>query len=148
MKYYIEKYYPLFLTIAIVLAIYKYEKFIADFNILIPLVSNSSLTISATLLGFLLTILTIINSIATRRMRFVKDTGLYPVLMGYLSKAIISNITVVSICFILFFIKRTEIYAIVLKIIDYCFIFICFLNLFLTIRFAKLFIRLLANDEE
>ena len=127
--------------------IFHFSKYIQPFDTLIPIIYNSSLTISATLLGFLLTILTIINSINTKRMILVRQRGKYGMLIGYLTKAILSNIIIVSFCFLLFFIKRDEVNANALMWIDYVFIFLTFYNVLLTIRFAYLFVRLLTEDE-
>src|SRR6201996_5066114 len=91
----IERNYPWVLTVFVTFLVFKFSGFIVKFDTLIPALTQSALTISATLLGFLLTILTIINSITTRRMDFVKTGGGYPALLSYLSKAIISNLIVV-----------------------------------------------------
>lgn len=136
------------LAVLVAYLILHFNKYIQPFDTLMPIIYNSSLTISATLLGFLLTILTIINSINTKRMIFVRQRGKYGALIGYLTNAILSNLIVVSFCFLLFFIKREEVNATALMWIDYVFIFLTFYNVLLTIRFAYLFVRLLTQDEE
>ncbi len=72
MRKWIETYYPFIVSVLVILAIYKFKDYLAKLETLIPQVAQNSLTISGTLLGFLLTILTLINTITTRRMQFVK----------------------------------------------------------------------------
>jgi hypothetical protein len=110
-----------------------------------PLLRQSILTISATLLGFLLTILTVIHTINTRRMQWVKDFGAYPRLMGYLSRAITSNIGIILFSLVELFIERNAINHMVLNSIDYGFIFLSFFALLLTTRFALIFVGLLVD---
>lgn len=143
-----ERNYPLICTIIGTGLVFKFSGFVSKFDTLIPLLTQSSLTISATLLGFLLTILTIINTISTRRMQFVKESGGYPVLLSYLSKAIIANIAVVLFSFVELFLDRSKINCTVTMVADYCFIFVALFSIMLTTRFAIIFIQLLADKKQ
>lgn len=144
----VEKYYPVFLSIILTGLIFHFSMFIMPFQLLMPLLRQSMLTISATLLGFLLTILTVIHTISTRRMQWVKDFGAFPRLMGYLSKSITSNMGIILFSLIELFIQRNSINPIVLSLIDYGFIFLSFLALLLTTRFAMIFVGLLVDKSE
>lgn len=149
---FLERYYPLILAIISIVVIYFFQNYITDFSILLPNIIQSSLTIAGTLLGFLLTILTIINTISTRRMQFVKDAGKYPTLVSFLNQAIFANISIIIFCFLFFFLDSNKINVASIKVIDYCFIFIAILNILLTVRFAIIFISLMKDktpkDEE
>jgi len=143
-----EKYYPFIFAILFSLALRLYLRpFMPAFDILIPNIANSSLTIAGTLFGFLLTILTIINTISTRRMQFIKDAGYYPKLVSYLNKAILANIAVIGYSFIQFFLKRDKINLTSLEIFDYIFIFLTVFNILLTTRFAYIFIQLISDTK-
>lgn len=66
----------------------------------------AALSVSATMMGFLLTITTILNAIGTRRMRFVRDSPkTYTLLLWYLKVAIWLNIAVVSLALALPFVS-------------------------------------------
>lgn len=97
MVYYLEKYGPIVLSIFG--AYYYYYTIIIDENSIdrISTLLNLMVTISSTLLGFLLTIVTIINTISTRRMKFIKEAGEYPKLMRYLNVCLYSNLLVLCI---------------------------------------------------
>ena len=145
---FIDKYTPFILAIISSFLVYKFSFYIIDFSSLIPIIANSSLTIAGTLLGFLLTILSIISTVQTRRMQFVKDAGKYPDLISFLNKSIFSNVCAIIFSFFILFIKRNQVKTEVLNIIDYLFIFTIFFNLFLTARFAIIFVSLLADKND
>lgn len=145
MMYKIEKYYPICLSIIITLLIIKFQIYLVDYKLLIPLIAQNSITISGTLLGFLLTILTIINTINTRRMQFVKDSGNFNRLVDFLNVSIKANITVIVSSFLVIFLNRDKVIPCVLSVIDNLFIFTSLFAIFLTIRFAIIFIELLTD---
>jgi hypothetical protein len=143
--YYIEKYYPFTLALLLTFLVKEFQHFLVDFAKLIPSIATNSLTISGTLLGFLLTILTIINTINTRRMQFVKDSGHFPRLVSFLNWAIKANILVVITSFLVIFLDRGKIDLKYMNYYDLSFIFISLFAIFLTVRFAAIFIKLLAD---
>src|SRR6478736_2464825 len=98
--YRVEQYYPHVVAILIASLFYAFHCSITDYEKVVGKIMETSLSICGTLLGFLLTILTIINSIETRRMRFIRDSGNYPLLMKYLRVALFSNIVCISVYFI------------------------------------------------
>jgi len=145
--YYVEKFYPIVLSAVFTFLVWKFNYYIIDFNILVPEITQSAMTISATLLGFLLTIYTIINSINTRRMQFVKDSGNFERLISFLNAPIYTNIIVTIAAFVISFINRSQVENRLLMTIDIIFIFITIFSILLSVRFAMIFIRLLADKK-
>jgi hypothetical protein len=141
----LNKYGPVLLAFLFTYLVYHYHIYITEFETLIPSVTQSCLTIAGTLLGFLLTILTVVSTITTRRMQFIKDAGKFPELISFLHKSILANISIIVFCFFQLFIKRAAVNVSVLKFIDYIFIFLALFNIFLTARFVIIFIKLLAD---
>ncbi|MBS0646417.1 MAG: hypothetical protein JSR97_07470 [Verrucomicrobia bacterium] len=146
--YYFEKYYPLAISALLTFLVYKYQVYLSDFKTLVPQIAQNSLTISGTLLGFLLTILTIVNTINTRRMQFVKDSGHFERLLNFLNVSIKANIVVIVLSFLVIFLNRDKISDTVFRYIDFCFIFITLFAIFLTVRFAIIFIQLLTDKKK
>lgn len=99
-KLLIEKKYPIVASaIATGIFMYIYHEKTGCFTIIVEL-SKLFISLSGTLLGFLVTIITIINSINTTRMRAIKVTSNYPRLMSYLKNSILSNIMLILISII------------------------------------------------
>lgn len=59
--------------------------------------SNSALSISTSLLGFFLTIYTIIHSVNTERMQDIRSNGAYSRLMEFLRKALYSHAIIIGV---------------------------------------------------
>lgn len=95
--YYIGKYWPMVCCAITALLFYKFQNSILDIDKIMDKVIGTAVTICATLLGFLLTITTIVSTIDTRRMRFVRQAGAYPILQKYMKVSIYSNIFALSI---------------------------------------------------
>ncbi len=106
---------------------------------------DSALVVAGTLLGFLLTITTIMNTIHTRRMAFIKETGNYPVLHNYLKIAIILNIVTISLVIVTPFVSALKPTGIALNITYSTQLFIILWNWFANIRFTIVFIKLLSE---
>lgn len=144
---YIEKYYPLALAILITFLFIDFQPRLQDVDEMVKKLLDAALAISGALLGFLLTILTIINTIETRRMQFVRDSGHLPDLNRYLKVALYSNIASISIYFLLpvlstfdgWKVYKTSIYAALVFIVAFTWI--------VNIRFSKVFIKLLTDPE-
>src|SRR5438045_2416766 len=98
---YLGKYYPFVLALIISFGFYHYQDNLNNVDEVIKKLLDSALAICGALLGFLLTILTLINSIDTRGIRFVKETGYYGLLNYYLKTALFSNLVSISIYFVL-----------------------------------------------
>jgi hypothetical protein len=147
-KYFIERYYPLVLAVLVTIIFLLYNKRIENVDEVMKKIMDAALAICGALLGFLLTILTIINTINTRRMRFVKETGLFPLLNHYLRIALFLNITTITVYFLVpIFLSFDSI----LKNKDWVYDFLVFLISFTwiaNIRFSSVFIRLLTDPNE
>lgn len=144
--YYTEKYYPFALSIIAIVFIIKYRSLIPKLNDLVDEMCNNGLSISVTLTGFFLTILTIINSIDTRRMRFVRQMDGYPRLMSYLRSSINYNIILLATSFLVKYISHRQLLNFDgVNIIDNLYIFLFIYTILLSFRFTRIFISLLTD---
>lgn len=147
MRYWVERLWPVTLALAAGAVFFHWSDTLTNTKDLIATLVASALTLSGTLLGFLLTITTIMNAIDTRRMRAVKEGGAYPLLEQYLRTAIWLNITVVSMVFLIPFIETqieeprwiTGMQAVELLMVAWAW--------FASIRFTVVFIRLLSGGK-
>lgn len=147
-RYYIERYWPIVLAIVITLLFYQKLKSFNNIETVIGKFMDSSLSICGTMLGFLLTILTIINAIDTRRMRFVKESGNYDTLMHYLKLGLFMDFISITICFV-----APAIFSITGLIQDKCYVYsiivlIVVFTWLTNIRFAYIFVKLMAESEK
>jgi hypothetical protein len=144
----IEKYYPLFLAIVLSFSFYWFEKRIDNIDEIIQKLLDSALAICGALLGFLLTILTLINTIDTRRMRFVKEAGYYHLLIRYLKVALFLDLISISLYFTLPIICSIQALLANRNIIYTVLVFIVSLTWIANIRFSLIFIRLMTDPEK
>ncbi len=146
MRYYIERCYPICLAFLLSITFYIRYSCIKNVDKIINDLISSSVTIFPVLLGFLLTILTIINSIDTRRMRFVKESGSYSSLINYLRISLLLDIFSITTCFIFPFLQFTEI--IIYKQQVYSALIFLFVYTWVSnIRFSSIFIKLLIDPK-
>lgn len=148
MRYFIERYYP-FLSALILGVVYLICKNrIEGIDEIIKKLLDTSLSISGTLLGFLLTILTLISTIETRRMRFVKESGHFYLVNKYLRAALFSNIISISIYFLLPIVLSFSQVAAYKSYIYALVIFAVFYAWLANIRFSSIFIQLLVDPAD
>ena len=148
MKYKIERYYPFAVSVVLIICFILFKDDWKDFPALIDKVSDNSIGLSTTLVGFFLTILTLLNSIETRRMQFVRSGGLYPRLIKYLNQAIRFNMFLIALSFIVKYVEHRKEVWLQLKgynILDYGFLFDLIFTLLISLRFINIFVRLLAD---
>lgn len=145
MWHYVEKYHPFVLAGVLSFLFYKYQGELKNVDKLVADMLSASLVICGTLMGFLLTITTIISAIPSRRMKFVKDSGLFPSLMGYLKIAISLNIFTVSLIIITPFLNAISAINEHKLLIHSFQVFIVSWAWIASIRFSILFVRLLAD---
>lgn len=145
MRYWSERLYPLVMASVLGLLFFKWHHLFNDLEKLIGKLVDSSLIVSGTLLGFLLTITTIINTIETRRMRFIKDQGGYVDLMRYLRSAITLNIATVSMTIVLPFLYSVNWSQELLVYLNSIQVFLISWAWISSIRFSSIFIRLLTD---
>lgn len=146
--YYVEKYYPHVLSCVISIIFFQIAQRSDNIEEIAKKIMDTSLAISGTLLGFLLTILTIINSIETRRMRFIKESGNYKTLLRYLKTALLSNIFCISVCFITPILISLKTFSDYTNLIYSVTIFIVAFTWLANIRFSGIFIRLLSDPKK
>jgi len=145
-KYYHERFHPLFYSfIATCVFFYFYEK-IETVDIIISKLIDSSFVINGVLIGFLLTITTLISTITSRRMKFVKDSGTFPRIIKYLHYAIYFCIISISLS------MATPILNLIIPndctMYFNCFMFgVIIFTWLLNIRFTIIFIKLLVDKE-
>ncbi|MFN4247554.1 MAG: hypothetical protein ACK4EY_07510 [Flavipsychrobacter sp.] len=147
MKYFLGKYWPLALSSLITYIFYKLHYLIHSVGDIIDKLLGTALTVSGTLLGFLLTIVTIISAIDTRRMRFVKQQGGYSTLQNYMRWAIIANLCTIVISFlspIILSVKSMSEHALYVYLID---VFVVCYTLCVSARFTYVFTTLLHDSE-
>lgn len=86
----IERYWPLALALGITWGVRHYLNTLASAEVskIFGTFSSASLTVSTTLLGFLLTIYTIFQTITSRRKQFVTQLGQLPLFNQYLVVAV------------------------------------------------------------
>lgn len=143
MRVFFEKYYPYIFSLLVVTGVFFFKNHITHINQAFDQIVNNSLSVSGTLIGFFLTILTIINTITTRRMKFIRDAGLFPRLLGYLNTTILWHLLVISIGLFLPIIR--QIYILKANAFEgkILILFVIVLSWTLSIRFTLIFIRLL-----
>jgi hypothetical protein len=150
-KFYIEKLYPLVISLALTVTVFCTNCFEKKLPELVSQLSDNAISISVTLIGFLLTILTILNSIDTRRMRFLKDMGGYPILMKYLKTSIQLSVILIGFSFIVKYVEhRNGALAVTWgsrNLIDYIYIFFFLYTMLASFRFTTLFVSLLTDKE-
>lgn len=146
-----EKWYPIFGAALVTLLLFLYRTLLEDFHSFNLEIANNALSISVTLIGFLLTILTLINTITSRRMQFIKDSGAFPRLLGFLRKAIVLNLWLIAFSFLEKYINPSKFKIAWIKneySIDYCFFFFFLWTMLASYRFTKIFVTLLSDPKK
>ncbi len=142
-----EKYSPYVVSLLAIGGVFLFKDHLNNFNQIFDQITTNALSVSGTLIGFFLTILTIINTISTRRMKFIKDAGLFPRLLGYLNTTIIWHLLVISVCLFLPLIRQIAYF----KPFGYhgklVVILLVILSWALSIRFVRIFIKLLHDPK-
>jgi hypothetical protein len=146
MKYYIEKYYPQTVALTLAILFHVFRGQFHDITSLINNLANSTLLVSGTLLGFLLTVITIIRGIDNKPMRFIKQQEGFSLLMQYLRSAIHCNITAISLTIILPFANAFNYSLHLSPIINSLHVFITVLAWATSIRFSIIFIRIIGGS--
>lgn len=145
MKHYIERYWCVVLAIILSILFYECQHNIEKVGEMISKLLEITLSLCATLLGFLLTILTIINTINTRRMNFVRDSGYLYTLNSYLKIALWMDLVTISLSFIFPLLQMVNNTQQAVSWYNLGVIFIVSYTLFSNIRFSIIFINLLTD---
>ncbi len=138
----IEKYYPFIIAIISVTVYYLYGIHYPLTQKLIDGISSNLVSFSSTLLGFLLTILTIIESIQTRALKIIREGGGYKKLLSYLNICIIANFLTIPIIIVF----NTYILNFKESVFFYCILLFIEVYLFsVNFRFIYLFIKIIKS---
>lgn len=142
---YFERIAPLAIATISGLAFYFCKDELTTRSEVIAEMDSDVLTVSSMLIGFLLTIYTILSTITTRRMRFVQGAGSLGQLKRYLSLAIIFNL-ILSI-YILIMPSLLQIQHDALLILTQVgFVFLTVYGIALSVRFIWLFLQIMVED--
>ena len=140
MSLFIEKYYPLIFSLIICLLRFIIgEIFCFDYNNFY----NTSLSIFSILIGFLLTVSTIINTLDNEAIDFIKKSDKYYLFIDYLKKSIYSSLN--SLLFVIFYILLKESFSKFNIYINTFLIFYLSFSLLNCYRFIKIFIKIIVR---
>lgn len=145
MKLLFEKYWPIGITTVIMVFVGLF----IDHKHLEKITVNTvdkAFTMSGVLLGFLLTIITIIGSIETRKMKFVKQTGNYKTLQKYLHCALYSSLALLVFSFTLSVFDQSYLSDYLKDIRSYILIGLSVFTVALSVRFSLIIIKLLSEE--
>jgi hypothetical protein len=98
-KRFLERFGPALFTVGTTVAMAIYVQHLApkDFEAMREKFGNSALSLSTSMLGFFLTIYTIIHSVNTERMRDIRANGAYSRLMEFLQVSLYSHALVIGV---------------------------------------------------
>ncbi len=150
MKVYLERYYPIVITVLLLVVWIVFKSDVKNLPALIDKLSDNSIGLSTTLVGFFLTILTLINSIDTRRMKVVRSAGAYPRLLRYLNQSIRTNVILIALSFIVKYVEHRSVAWLQItgyNLLDYGFLFLLIITLLISVRFINIFVQLLADPK-
>jgi len=141
---YFEKYLPVVLSLILSITFFWKYDHIVDANKLVNNLVDSSFVINGVLIGFLLTITTLLHTINTRRMAFVKDLGGFPKVVKYLNLAIYFNLFSITIYLFLPFFNFIDVIK-QSSLKDSIILFLILYTWLLNIRFTLIFISLIVD---
>lgn len=141
---FIVKYYPYALSVVVIYALYSLNSEyigLLDFSSLI----NSSMVVFSVLLGFLLTITTLLHTIDNVAMNTLRKTHGYKDLLYYLNSSIIFSliVSVISLCIPILKSIISSIDFLYITHFKYVVLFLIITALTLTIRFIYVFIKII-----
>lgn len=140
MSLFIEKYYPIIFSLIIcLLSLIVGEIFCFDYNNFY----TTSLSIFSILIGFLLTVSTIINTLDNEAIDFIKKSDKYYLFIDYLKKSIYSSLN--SLLFVVFYILLKESFSKFNIYINTFLVFYLSFSLLNCYRFIKIFIKIIVR---
>ena len=140
MNLFVEKYYPaLFSFIVCTSSFIIGEIFCFDYDSFF----NTSLSIFSILIGFLLTVSTIISTLDNEAIDFIKKSDKYYLFIKYLKKSIYSSLN--SLLIIVFYLLLKDSFSEISNYINAFLIFYITLSLLNCYRFIKIFIKIVVR---
>lgn len=135
-----EKYYPAIISMIVSVISYTIgEIFCFDYENFY----NTSLSIFSILIGFLLTVSTIVNTLDNEAIIFIKKSDKYYLFIRYLKKSIYSSLN--SLLIVIFYILIKESITGISNYINTFLIFHITLSLLNCYRFIKIFIKIIVR---
>lgn len=139
-----ERFGPIILSIIAVYLYYVNLGSNQDIYSKVCLMLQTTGAASATLLGFFLTVATIIHAIPTKAMSIVRQNKVsYDIFIGYLKQAVAFCIVVVTVSFLDAFIQQIRLIQENIHIYMAIVVWLCFYSWLISIRFTYFFITLL-----
>lgn len=149
MRYFFEKYGPLLTSLSLSSLVYFYAVIDKSGNSYpIDKLMDSSLRINTVLIGFFLTIFTAIQSIETRRMKWVKDAGIFERIIKYLKNSIAWQFISITIILVVPFVDFVPLNSWQLRLAYTVQFFIIMFTWGVSIRFARIFIKILSDPQK
>lgn len=140
MSLFIEKYYPFIISLVVSVFSFIYGEILClDFDNFY----NTSLSIFSILIGFLLTVSTIINTLDNDAIEFIKKSEKFYLFIDYLKKSIYASLY--SLLIIVFYILLKESFSKINNYINTFLIFQITLSLLYCYRFIKIFIKIIVR---
>lgn len=138
MSLFLEKYYPFLISLILGFCAYYFR---LDLKLNYADFFNTSLSVFSILIGFLLTVATIIQSLDNEVIGFIKKSDKYFLFLNYLKNAIITNINSIILC--LYFQLNKDLCTSFLEYINPLLLFFISLSMFSSYRFIKIFIKII-----
>lgn len=140
MSLFFEKNYPRLIAIILSFICYVFnEIFLIDYQSFY----DTSLSVFSILIGFLLTVSTILNSLDNEAVNFIKRSDKYDLFLEYLKKSIYTSLN--SLILIIFFnLFKNELSSIILFVNSFL-IFYLTLALFSCYRYIRIFIQIIVR---
>ncbi len=136
----IEKYYPFIISIIISVLCFTYGEILCfDYNNFY----NTSLSIFSILIGFLLTVSTLISTLDNEAITFIKKSEKYYLFIDYLKKSI--NTSLHSLMLVVFFILFKELLFKINNYVNVYLVFYLTFSLLNCYRFIKIFIKIIVR---
>lgn len=152
MNKFIEQYYPLLLSFVGLVVMYLIDSSFLkriDFKELI----GSTLVVFSVILGFLLTITTLLHTIENKKMLIIKQTETYPRLVDFLKQAVYLSLIISFLSLIIPLFKNMNVnFKFEPKLFVLCFkyiyLFLLFFTSFCTIRFINIFLSIISDKKK
>lgn len=138
MSLFLEKYYPFLISLILGFCAYYFR---LDLKLNYADFFNTSLSVFSILIGFLLTVATIIQSLDNEVIGFIKKSDKYFLFLNYLKNAIITNINSIILC--LYFQLNKDLCTSFLEYINPLLLFFISLSMLSSYRFIKIFIKII-----
>ena len=138
MSLFLEKYYPFLISLILGFCAYYFR---LDLKLNYADFFNTSLSVFSILIGFLLTVATIIQSLDNEVIGFIKKSDKYFLFLNYLKNAIITNINSIILC--LYFQLNKDLCPSCLEYINPLLLFFISLSMLSSYRFIKIFIKII-----